>query len=155
MVDRIAEIYFKWREVARCPQVSNSLPHVRTKLGTVIEVLTLSLVRVHTFCRAELEEERNTTKALKYKKISGELFLAEEEDNRAALSLPPPPITVATVALTPLCIIIFSKTLRRSCPGIPGDAIRGWASSSWSVKNADISILIGLGRRQSMRGTRS
>jgi hypothetical protein len=74
MVDRIAEIYFIWREVARCPQVSNSLPHVRTKLGTVLEDFTLSLVRVHTFCRAELEEERNTTKALKCEKISGELF---------------------------------------------------------------------------------
>jgi hypothetical protein len=30
MVDRLADIYFIWREVARCPQVLNSLPHVRT-----------------------------------------------------------------------------------------------------------------------------
>jgi len=74
MADRIAEIYFIWREVARCPQVSNSLPHMHTKLGTVLEDFTLSLVRVHTFCRAELEEERNTMKALKCKKISGELL---------------------------------------------------------------------------------
>ena len=74
MADRIAEIYFIWREVARCPQVSNSLPHMRTKLGTVLEDFTLSLVRAHTFCRAELEEEWNTTKALKCEKISGELF---------------------------------------------------------------------------------
>ena len=79
MADRIAEIYFIWREVARCPQVSNSLPHVRTKLGTVLEDFTLSLVRVHTFCRAELEEERNTTKALKCEKISGS-FLTIVED---------------------------------------------------------------------------
>ena len=64
MADRITEIYFIWREVARCPQVPNSLPHVRTKLMTVLEDFTLSLVRVHTFCRAELEEERNTTKVL-------------------------------------------------------------------------------------------
>jgi hypothetical protein len=49
-----------WREVARCPQVSNCLPHVRTKLGTVLEDFTLSLVCVHTFCKAELEEEQNT-----------------------------------------------------------------------------------------------
>ncbi len=74
MADRITEIYFIWREIARCPQVSNFLPHVRTKFGTVLENFTLSLVRVHTFCRAELEEERNTTKALKCEKKSGELF---------------------------------------------------------------------------------
>ena len=78
MADRIAEIYFIWREVARCPQVSNSLPHVRTTLGTVLEGFTLSLVRVHTFCRAELEEERNTTKALKCEKISGELIFLRQ-----------------------------------------------------------------------------
>ena len=69
--------------------------------------------------------------------------MAEEEDDGAALKLPPLPIAAATVALTPLCILIFTKTLRRSCPGIPGGAIRGWASSSWSAQNADMSILIG------------
>ncbi len=74
MADRLAEIYFIWREVARCPQVLNSLPHVRTKLGSALEDFTLSLVCVHTFCRAELEVERNTTKALRSEKISGELF---------------------------------------------------------------------------------
>jgi hypothetical protein len=78
MADRITEIYFIWREIARCPQVSNFLPHVRTKFGTVLEDFTLSLVRVHTFCRAELEEERNTTKALKCEKISGELFFLRQ-----------------------------------------------------------------------------
>ena len=60
------------------PQEKNSVPHVRTKLGTVLEDFTLSLVRVHTFCRAELEEERNTTKALKCEKISGELFFLRQ-----------------------------------------------------------------------------
>jgi hypothetical protein len=76
MADRLAEIYFIWREVARCPQVSNSLPHVRTKLGSALEDFTLSLVRVHTFYRVELEVERNTTKAFQSEKISGELFFA-------------------------------------------------------------------------------
>jgi hypothetical protein len=74
MADRLAKIYFIWREVARCPKVSNSLPHVRTKLGTVLEDFTLSLVHVHTFCKAELEEEQNTMTALWCKKISVELF---------------------------------------------------------------------------------
>ncbi len=37
MANRLAEIYFIWREIARCPQVSNSLPHVRTKLGSALE----------------------------------------------------------------------------------------------------------------------
>ncbi len=75
MADMLADIYFIWREVARCPQVSTSLPHVRTKLGSALEDFTLSLVRVHTFCRAELEVERNTAKALRSKKITGEFFL--------------------------------------------------------------------------------
>ena len=76
MADRLAEIYFIWREVARCPQVTNSLPHERTKLGSALEGFTFSLVRVHTFCMAELEVERNTTKALRTEKICGELFFA-------------------------------------------------------------------------------
>ena len=75
MADRLAEIYFIWREVARCHQVSTSLPHVHTKLGSALEDFTLSLVRVHTFCRAELEVERNTAKALRSENITGELFL--------------------------------------------------------------------------------
>ena len=62
MVDRIAEIYFIWREVARCPQVSNSLPHMRTKLGTVLEDFTLSLVRVHTFSGRSLRRSGILTK---------------------------------------------------------------------------------------------
>ncbi len=74
MADGLAEIYFTWREVACCLQVLNSLPHVRTKLGSALEDFTLSLVRVHTFCKAELEVERNTTKALWSEKIYGELF---------------------------------------------------------------------------------
>ncbi len=70
MVDRLAEIYFIWREVACCPQVSTSLPHVLTKLGSALEDY-FSLVHVLTFCKAELEEEeRNTTE-----KIHGEFFL--------------------------------------------------------------------------------
>ena len=78
MADRLAEIYFIWREVALCPEVSTSLPHVRTKLGSALEDFTLSLVRVHTFCRVELEVERNTTKALRSEKIYGELLFALE-----------------------------------------------------------------------------
>ncbi len=54
LADRLAAIYFIWREVARCPQVLISLPHVRTKLGSVLEDFTLSLVCDHTFCKAEL-----------------------------------------------------------------------------------------------------
>jgi hypothetical protein len=109
------------------PGVEFSLPHVRTKLGTVLEDFTLSLVRVHTFCRAEFEEERNTTKALSARRYLVSCFFASA-------------FCCSYLLLKPLCILIFTKTLRRSCPGIPGGAIRGWASSSWSVQNADISI---------------
>ena len=54
MADRLAEIYFIWREVACCPQLTNSLPHVRTKLGSALDDFTLSLVRVHTFCMVDV-----------------------------------------------------------------------------------------------------
>jgi hypothetical protein len=100
LADRLAAIYFIWREVARCPQVSISLPHVCTKLGSALEDFTLSLVHVHTFCKAELEEERNTTKALRSEKIDGELFFALA-------------FCCSTIRwLTRLCILIFIKTLR-------------------------------------------
>ncbi len=100
LADRLAAIYFIWREVARCPQVSISLPHVRTKLGSALEDFTLSLVRVHTFFKAELEEEGNTTKALRSEKIDGELFFALA-------------FCYSTICwLTHLCILIFIKTLR-------------------------------------------
>jgi hypothetical protein len=101
-------------------------------MGIVLEDFTLSLVRVHTFFRAELEVERNTTKALKCKKISGELFFASAF---CCSSM----IFVAYTSLYPH----LYQDLRRSCPGIPGGAIRGWASSSWYAQNEDISILIG------------
>jgi hypothetical protein len=100
LVDRLAAIYFIWREVARCPQVSISLPHVCTKLGSALEDFILSLVCVHTFCKAELEEEWNTTKALWSEKIDGELFFALA-------------FCCSTIHwLTRLCILIFIKTLR-------------------------------------------
>jgi hypothetical protein len=65
MADALAKIYFLWREVACCPQITKSLPHVCTKLGKALYNFTLSIARVHTFYRTELEEEQNTTKALK------------------------------------------------------------------------------------------
>jgi hypothetical protein len=100
MADRLAEIYFIWREVARCPQVTNSLPHVRTKLGSALEGFTLSLVRVHTICMAELEMERNTAKALRSEKISGKFF--------SVLAF-----CFNHLFVTRLCILtFFSKTLR-------------------------------------------
>jgi hypothetical protein len=100
LADRLAAIYFIWREVARCPQVSIYLPHVRTKLGSALEDFILSLVHVHTFCKAELEEEQNTTKTLRSKEIDGELFFALA-------------FRCSTIRwLTRLCILIYIKTLR-------------------------------------------
>jgi hypothetical protein len=43
-----------------------------TKLGSTLLEFTMVLVPVHTFCKAELEEERNTRKTLKSEKKSGE-----------------------------------------------------------------------------------
>ncbi len=40
VADRLAEIYFIWREVSHCSQVTNLLPHVRTKLGSALEGFT-------------------------------------------------------------------------------------------------------------------
>jgi hypothetical protein len=51
----------------------NSLPPMRTKLVTVTEDFILSVVCVHTICKAELDEEWYTTKALQSKKISREI----------------------------------------------------------------------------------
>jgi hypothetical protein len=77
MGDRLAEIIFIWQGVAHCPQVLNSLPNVCTKLRTVLEDFTLSLVRVHTFSKAELEEEQNTSKALWFGKKTGKFVLCQ------------------------------------------------------------------------------
>jgi hypothetical protein len=52
--------------------VASTLPHDRTKLGSVLLEFTMALVQIHTFCKAELEEERNTRKALKSEQISDE-----------------------------------------------------------------------------------
>jgi hypothetical protein len=49
MVDALADIYFLWREVACCPQGTNSLPHVCTKLGKALYNFTLSIACIHTF----------------------------------------------------------------------------------------------------------
>jgi hypothetical protein len=72
MADSLAEIYFLWKDIARCPDVALALPHERTKLGSALSDFTVALVRVHTFCKAELEAERSTRKALKSEQISGE-----------------------------------------------------------------------------------
>jgi hypothetical protein len=98
MADRLVNIYFIWQQVTHCPQVSVFLPPMRTKLGTVLEDFTLSLVCVHIFCKAELEEERNTTKALRSKKISGEYFYIS--------------ILLFNLLLLTHCIVIFTKTMR-------------------------------------------
>ena len=68
----LMEIYFLWKDIARCPDVASTLPHERTKLGSALSEFTVALVRVHTFCKAELEAERNTKKALNSERISGE-----------------------------------------------------------------------------------
>jgi hypothetical protein len=72
MADSLVEIYFLWKDIARCPNVASTLPHDRTKLGSALLEFTMAFVRVYTFCKAELEEERNTRKALKSEQISGE-----------------------------------------------------------------------------------
>ena len=72
MVDTLTEIYFLWKDIARCPDVASTLPHERTKLGSALSEFTVALVQVHTFCKAELEAERNTRKALNSERISGE-----------------------------------------------------------------------------------
>ncbi len=74
MADTLADVYFLWRGVACCPQVMKSLPHECTHFGKALYSFTLALVCMHTFCIAELEEEHNTTKALKSEKISGEEY---------------------------------------------------------------------------------
>jgi hypothetical protein len=72
MADSLTKICFLWKDIARCPNVASTLPHDGTKLGSALLEFTMALVRVHTFCKAELEEERNTRKALKSEQISGE-----------------------------------------------------------------------------------
>jgi len=72
MADSLKEIYILRKEIARCPDVASALPHERTKLGSALSNFTVALLRVHTFCKAELELERSTRKALKSEQISGE-----------------------------------------------------------------------------------
>ncbi len=73
--------------------MSVSLPPMRTKLGTALEDFTLSLVHIHTICKAELEEERNTTTALRSKKISGKYFCVS--------------ILLFNLVLLTCCVIIY------------------------------------------------
>jgi hypothetical protein len=124
MADRPHDIYFICQEVTCCPQVSVSLPPVCKKLGTALRNFTLSLVCVLPFCKAELEVERNTTKAYLVS-----IFCIS--------------ILLFNLSLLTCCIVTLTKTMQLSCPGIPGGAIREWASSSWSAPSVAITILIG------------
>ncbi len=72
MADTLAEIYFLWKDIAHCPDMASTLPHERTKLGSALSEFTVALVRVHPFCKAELEAERNTRNTLNCERISGE-----------------------------------------------------------------------------------
>jgi hypothetical protein len=49
MADTLADIYFFWREVTCCPQVTKSLLHIHTKLGEALYNFILSIAHVHNF----------------------------------------------------------------------------------------------------------
>ena len=44
MADTLAEIYFLWKDIAHCPDMTSTLPHKRTKLGSALSEFAVALV---------------------------------------------------------------------------------------------------------------